>query len=112
MRVAPVHIDSQAKYASLALGDGGGNQEKIWVRRISRVLVSYDVLTLGVGPGAGITAHRGRWCHLGLTRASSGLWTWENARREFWCRRSEEGACGGDCGCWCGVGGGDDGERR
>ena len=89
VRAAPVRMDSQAKYAALARGDGGGGvylrlpvargtggyEEKIWVR--SWVSQSYDLLTLGglVGPRAGVAACRGgRRCHLGLSWASSRLW--------------------------------------
>jgi hypothetical protein len=130
VRAAPVRMDSQAKYAALARGDGGGGvylrlpiargyQEKIWVRR-NRVSW-FPIWGLAhpwgggwLGPRAGIAARRGGWrCHLGLSWAPSGLWTWANARRELWCRCGEEGGtCGGDCGCSCGVGGGDGGERR
>ena len=96
VRAAPVRMDSQAKYAALTRGDGGGGvylrlpvtrggggyNEKIWVRP-SRGLVSHGSHILGwvVGPRAGIVACRGgRRRYFGLSRAPAGLRTWTNAR--------------------------------
>ena len=132
VRAAPVRMDSQAKYAALARGDSaggvylrlpvargggsGGYQEKIWVRVscLGLFLMTYSFIPGCLGPRAGIAARRGgRRRHFGLSWARSGLWTWAHARRELWCRCGEEGgACGGDCSCSGGVGGGGGHERR
>jgi 3'(2'), 5'-bisphosphate nucleotidase len=96
LRAAPVRMDSQAKYAALARGDGGGGvylrlpvarggggyREKIWVRHrvfsVSRLAHCWWAV---LGPRARIAARRGgRRRHFGLSWTPSGLWTWENAR--------------------------------
>ncbi|KAI9457230.1 3',5'-bisphosphate nucleotidase [Lactarius psammicola] len=71
VRAAPVRMDSQAKYAALARGDGGGGvylrlpvargyQEKIWVRKCGSLLVEEA--------GGVISDYRGRPLDFGLGR--------------------------------------------
>jgi len=116
VRAQPVRMDSQAKYAALVRGDGGGGvylrlpvafgknggdggddgggyQEKIWVR-VCCSLASlipfslkpknpflYTLFSPRSGPRPWIApCRRGRWRHLRLSWASARLWPWAHAR--------------------------------
>jgi 3'-phosphoadenosine 5'-phosphosulfate (PAPS) 3'-phosphatase len=115
VRAGPVRMDSQAKYAALVRGDGGGGvylrlpvagggrggeaagyQEKIWVRYgwggFFFTCVSVLFMCCCAGSRYGITPRRrsGR-NHLRLSWASARFWSWAHARYELRCGCCEEG---------------------
>jgi len=139
VRAGPVRMDSQAKYAALVRGDGGGGvylrlpvagggrggeaggyQEKIWVRysfhSATKNLLKFDCFfVFCAGPRHRIASRRrGWWNHHRLSWASARFWSWAHARHELWCGGCEEGGPrSGDRSASGGIGGrSDTGGRR